>query len=149
MQDSEAQRRDQALESNLRRHADSGDHDQRAQIAAAEQHQGARGAGVCRDHAVAEQQPAEQHQRCGERRLQIDRLAEIDHAARRQELRAGNRHRQRQREAAHQAAVALRPPIAQAAGQAKAADEPDGTEDEADEQAGKEDDIWDGGHERT
>ena len=137
MQDGEAERCDKALESDFRGHAHGGNDDQGAQIAAAEQHQGARGASICRHHAVAEQQATEQHQRRGEGRLQIDRLAEVDQAAHCEELRGGNRHGERQREAAHQAAVALRPPIAQAAGQAKAADEADGAEDEADQQPGK------------
>ena len=77
----DARRRDQAFQRHLREYAEH-DHDHEgAQIAAPEQHQRARAAAVRQHHAVAEQQPAEEHHRRGERRLQIDRLAEIDEAA--------------------------------------------------------------------
>ena len=118
-------RRDQALQRHLRGDAEHDHHDERAQIAAAEQHQRARAAAVRQHHAVAEQQSAEEHQRRRERRLQIDRLAEIDDAARRQQLRRGDRDAERQRIGPDQAAVAIGPPAAQAAEQAEAAQQAD------------------------
>ncbi len=111
----DARRRDQALQRHHRDDAEHDHHHEGAEIAAPEQHQRARAAAVRHHHAVAEQQPAEKHQRHRERRLQIDRLAEIDETRRRQQLRRGDRDADRQRIGADQAAIAFRPPAAQAA----------------------------------
>ena len=89
------------------------------QIAASEQHQRARSAAVRHHHAIAEQQAAKEHQRRRKRRLQIDRLAEIDHLPRGKELGRGDRHPECQPIGPHQPAVALRPPAAQAAERGK------------------------------
>ena len=137
----DARRRDQALQ---RHHRDDAEHDhdhEGTEIAAPEQHQRARAAAVRHHHAVAEQQPAEKHQRRRERRLQIDRLAEIDQTGRRQQLRRGHRHADRQRIGADQAAVAVRPPAAQAGEHAKAAQQADRAIDEADHQSTQHDNI--------
>jgi hypothetical protein len=131
-QEGEPRRCDEALQGHLRRYRDRGDDDQRAQITAAEQHQRARGAGIRRDHAVAEHDAAKKHQRRRERRLQVNRLAQIDEAADCKRLGAGDGDRYCQCETADHAAVALGPPVAQAAGQAKAADKIDRAKDKAD-----------------
>ena len=64
----------------------------------------------------------------------------LDDAAGRQKLRRGDRHAEGQRITADQPAVALCPPAAQAAHQAKPAQQPDGAIEEADDQAGTDDD---------
>ena len=55
--------RDQALQRHLRDNAEHDHHDQRAQIAAAEQHQRPRATSVRQHHTVTEQHPAKKHQR--------------------------------------------------------------------------------------
>ena len=141
LQHRDARRRDQALQRHLRDDAEHDHHDERTQIAAPEQHQRARAAAVRQHHAVAEQQAAEEHQRRGKRRLQIDRLADIDDAAAAEQLRGRDRDAERQRIGPDQAAVAIGPPAAQAAEQAEAAQQADRAIDEADQQSAHDDNI--------
>ncbi len=125
LQQGNAQRREQALERHLRRHGNDHHHHQRTQVAAPEQHQRARGAAIGQDHAVAEQRTAEEHQRGGELRLQINRLGEIDKTGRRQQLGRQNGQRHRQREAADPAPVMVLQPVPDTAVQTKAGQQPD------------------------
>jgi hypothetical protein len=97
-------------------------------------------------HAVAEQHAADEHQWRRKRRLQIDRLAEIDHLAHREKLGRRDRDPHCQRIGAHQPAVTLCPPAAQAAHHAEAAQQSDRAIDEADQQTGEDHDIGSGWH---
>src|SRR5450759_3340085 len=101
----------------------------------------ARTAAVGKHHAEAEQQSAGKHQRRRELRLQIDRFAEIDEPARGEKLCGCDRNAERQRVGPNQAAVAVGPPAAQPAEQAKAAQQADRAIGETDHQSAHYDNV--------
>ena len=137
----DARRCNQALECHLRGDGKHDHDDEGAEIAAAEQHQRPRTAAVRQHHAVAEQQAAQEQHRHRKGRLQIDGLAEVDHAVARQQLAGGDRNGHRQRIGAHQPAVPLCEPAAHAAHKAEAAEQADGAIDQADGQAREDDEV--------
>ena len=135
LQEFNARRREQAAQCRLCRDAERDDDDERTEIAAPEQYGGARATAVRQHHAVTEDQSAREHQRHGERRLQINRCAEIDETGGGERLRRHHRGRHRQRVAADAAAVAVVPPVAQAGEQAEAAQQSDHAVSEADQES--------------
>ncbi|MEY9464354.1 hypothetical protein ABH973_004767 [Bradyrhizobium ottawaense] len=137
----DARRCDQTLERHLRSDGEHDHDDEGAEIAAAEQHQGARAAAVRQHHAVTKQHSAEEQHRRRERLLQVDRLAQIGHAVAGKELAGGDRDGDRQRIGPHQSPVSLREPAAHAAHQAEAAEQTDGAVDKADGEAGEDDEC--------
>ncbi|MFK4676703.1 hypothetical protein ABIF37_009106 [Bradyrhizobium diazoefficiens] len=136
-----ARRCNQALERHLRGDGEHDHHHEGTEIAAAEQHQSARAAAVRQHHAVAEQQATEEQHRRREGLLQVDRLAEIDGAAAGQDLARGDRDSDRQRIGPHQPAVSFRQKAAHAAHQAEAAQQTHGAVDQADDEAGEDDEL--------
>ncbi len=122
-------------------YAEHDHHDKRAQIAAAEQHQRARAAAVRKHHAVAEQQSAARTSAAPKTKAADKSIFRDRRRRRRREVGPGDRNAKRQRIGPDQPAVAIRPPAAQAAEQAKAAQQTDRAIGETDQQSAHDDNV--------